>query len=249
MTDWQIHRYQTLDTTMREAAQRAERGEPSGTVVVAAEQTAGRGRLGRAWASERGTGLYCSLLLRPPLAAAEAPVVTLALGLAVGRALHRVCGLPCDLRWPNDVLLGGRKCSGILTEMAASGDRVRHIIAGIGVNVNQAELAPDLAEIATSLRRETGSEYSIDATLEAVLQEVDRYLAILLERGASAIVELFTRASTYAAGKRVVVVNGASETTGVTAGLTPTGVLLLRHEDGAVTPVLTGSVRKERSTG
>ncbi len=243
--NWQIHRYETLDTTMREAAERAERGDPSGTVVVAAEQTAGRGRLGRTWASERGMGLYCSLLLRPPLAAAAAPVVTLALGLAAGRALHRVCGLPCDLRWPNDVLLGGRKCAGILTEMTASGDRVRHLIAGIGVNVNQAEFAPELAEIATSLRRETGCEYKIEAVLAEVLAEVDRYLDILLERGAAAIVELFTRASTYATGKRVVVVNGSVEATGVTAGLTPTGLLLLRHEDGAVTPVLTGSVRNE----
>lgn len=241
--DWILHRYESLDTTMREAGERAERGEPAGTVVVAAEQTAGRGRLGRKWVSPPGAGLYCSLILRPPLAAAEAPVVTLALGLAVARALHRVCEVAPDLRWPNDVLMGGRKCGGILAEMTAAGDRVRYVIAGIGVNVNQAGFPPELAEIATSLRRETGCEYSIEAVLAEVLSEVDRYLGLLVERGAGAIVELFTRASTYAVGKRVVVVNGASEVNGVTAGLTAGGGLLLQGDDGVVTPVLAGSVR------
>jgi BirA family biotin operon repressor/biotin-[acetyl-CoA-carboxylase] ligase len=239
---WQIHRFETLDTTMREAADRAERGAPEGTVIVAAEQTAGRGRLGRSWVSERGAGVYCSLILRPNLAAAEAPVVTLALGLASGRALQRVCGVACDLRWPNDVLMGGRKCCGILTEMTAAGDGVRHLIAGIGVNVNQAEFPPELADIATSLRIETGCEYVVDAVLDRILEQVDRYLRILVERGVRDIVELFTRASSYAKGKRVVVV-GAAEMAGVTAGLTPAGMLLLRQDDGTVTPVLAGSVR------
>jgi BirA family biotin operon repressor/biotin-[acetyl-CoA-carboxylase] ligase len=240
--DWHIHHFDTLDSTMREAADRAERGEPAGTVVVAAEQTAGRGRLGRLWASERGTGLYCSLILRPGLAAAEAPVVTLALGLAVGRALQRVCGVACDLRWPNDVLVGERKCGGILTEMTAAADRVRFIIAGIGVNVNQAAFPSELAETATSLRIETGCEYLVEVVLGEILGEVDRYLRVLVERGPQAIVELFTRASSYAAGKRVVVV-GATETAGVTAGLTPAGILLLRQDDGTVRPILAGSVR------
>jgi BirA family biotin operon repressor/biotin-[acetyl-CoA-carboxylase] ligase len=239
---WQIHRFETLDTTMREAAERAERGAPEGTVIVAAEQTAGRGRLGRSWASERGAGLYCSLILRPSLAAAEAPVVTLALGLAAGRALQRVCGVACDLRWPNDVLMGGHKVCGILTDMTADGDQVRYIVAGIGANVNQAEFPPELAGLATSLRIETGCEYLIEAVLDEILSEVDRYLRILVERGLQAVVELFTRASSYAAGKRVVVV-GAAEMAGVTAGLTSAGTLLLRQDDGTVAPVVAGSVR------
>ena len=240
---WTIHRFETMDTTMREAAERAERSEPAGTVVVADQQTAGRGRLGRSWASERGTGLYCSLVLRPRLPAVEAPVVTLALGLAVGRALHRVCGVACDLRWPNDVLLRGRKCCGILTEMTAAGDHVRHIIAGIGVNVNQEAFPEELRETATSLRIETGCEYSREALLGEILAEVQRYLEVIEERGAGAIVELFTRASSYAAGKRVAVVNEGSEMRGVTAGLTGAGMLLLRRDDGTLTPIVAGSVR------
>lgn len=238
-----IHYHATIDSTMREAAERAERGEPAGTVVIAGEQTAGRGRLGRSWLSEPETGLYLSLILRPRLRPADAPLVTLALALGAGRALHRACGLPCDLRWPNDVLLNGRKCCGILAEMAADGDRLRHVVAGIGVNVNHPSLPEDLAASATSLRIETGCEYSREDLLGDLLAEIDRYLAILEERGGSSIVELFLRASSYAAGRRVVVVNGASQVTGTTAGLTPGGILLLRGEDGTVAPVVAGSVR------
>ncbi|MBI3696216.1 MAG: biotin--[acetyl-CoA-carboxylase] ligase [Acidobacteria bacterium] len=238
-----IHYYASIDTTMRRAAELAEAGEPGGAVVLAEEQTAGRGRLGRSWHSEPEAGLYFSLILRPPLEAAQVSVVTLALGLAAGRAIHRVTSRPCDLRWPNDVLLGERKCCGILTELAAEGERVRYILAGIGVNVNHAAFPAQLAATATSLRLETGCEYSREALLIEILKETDRYLQILVERDAPAIVELFTRASSYAAGKRVVVVNGTVETSGRTTGITSAGTLLLERDDGSVAPILAGSVR------
>jgi BirA family biotin operon repressor/biotin-[acetyl-CoA-carboxylase] ligase len=241
--NWRIHRFDTIDTTMREAAERAERGEPAGTVVIAEEQTAGRGRLGRSWVSERGVGLYCSMILRPAIPAADAAVVTLAQGLAVARAIGRVAAVACDLRWPNDVLLNGRKCCGILTEMAAAGDQVRYVIAGVGVNVNHSAMPAELAEAATSLRIETGCEYSREALLAEILKETEYYLSVLLERGPRAIVELFSRASSYAAGRRVVIWNGTSEVEGWTAGLTPSGTLLLRRDDGTLAPVLAGSVR------
>jgi len=241
--DRPIHYYRSIDTTMRAAADLAERGVPAGAVVVAEEQTHGRGRLGRSWISGPESGLYFSVILRPSVPAAQAAVVTLALGLAVARAIHGVSGMPCDLRWPNDVLIGGRKCCGILAEMTAEGERVRHIIAGIGVNVNHVRLPGELAETATSLCIESGCEYSREALLVEILKEIDRYMSVLVEREPAAIVELFSRASSYAEGKHVVVVNGAEETSGVTAGLTPEGVLVLRREDGSVMPVLAGSVR------
>ena len=238
-----IHYYPTIDTTMRRAAELAEQGEPAGAVVIAEEQTAGRGRLGRPWISERESGLYFSLILRPALSAADAAVVTLAMGLAVVRAIGRVAGLACDLRWPNDVLINGCKCCGILTEMVAEDDAVRYIIAGIGVNVNHARLPQELADAATSLRLETGCEYSREALLAEILKEADRYMTILVERGPRAIVELFTRASSYAEGRRVVIANGTAELMGTTAGLTNTGTLLLKRDDGTVEPILAGSVR------
>ena len=238
-----IHYYASIDTTMRRAAELAEEGEPAGAVVIAEEQTAGRGRLGRSWISERGSGLYVSLILRPRLSAADAAVVTLAMGLAVSRAIHRLTNVACDLRWPNDVLLGGRKCCSILTEMVAEDDQVRYVITGIGVNVNHTDLPAELVETATSLRLATGCEYSREALLAEILNEADRYMSILVERGPAAIVELFTRASSYAEGKRVVVLNGAEEIAGSTAGLTAAGGLLLRRDDGAVMPIVAGSVR------
>jgi BirA family biotin operon repressor/biotin-[acetyl-CoA-carboxylase] ligase len=228
---------------MREAAELAERGEPAGAVVIAESQTEGRGRLGRRWESEAGAGLYFSVILRPPLKAADATVLTLALGLAVGRAIHRVSGRACDLRWPNDVLLDGRKCAGILAELDAEGDAVRHVVAGIGVNVNHDRFPPELEATATSLRLATGCEYSREDLLGEILAEVDRYVEILVERGGAAIVELFTRASSYAAGRRVAVLNGTAEMRGLTAGLTPGGILLLRRDEGSVEPILAGSVR------
>ena len=238
-----VHYFATVDSTMRAAAEMAERGEPHGTVVIAEEQTAGRGRFNRVWVSPPRVNLYFSLILKPALATAEAPLLTLALGLAVVEAIRQGAGLACDLRWPNDVLLGGKKCCGILTELAAEGDRVRHVIAGIGVNVNQAEMPAELAATATSLRLETGREHSREALLEEILRQTDHYTGLLVEHGAAVIVELFTRASSYARGKRVVVLDGAAGRAGLTAGLTPAGTLLLRQDDGAIVPVVAGSVR------
>jgi BirA family biotin operon repressor/biotin-[acetyl-CoA-carboxylase] ligase len=238
-----VHYYETVDTTMRVAAELAEAGEPLGAVVIAEAQTAGRGRFGRPWSSPPDVGLYFSVILRPRLAAADAPVATLALGVAAANAIQAATGLTCDLRWPNDVLLGGRKCCGILTELAANADRVRYLVAGLGVNVNQSEMPPELAAASTSLRLETGREHDRESLLAAILKEVDRHMDMLVERGPAAIVELFTRASSFASGRRVVVTNGTAEVAGVTAGLTPVGTLLLRREDGAIVPVLAGSVR------
>ena len=238
-----LHYFPSLDSTMWEAADRAGRGEPHGAVVIAEEQRAGRGRLGRVWLSPPGVNLYLSVILRPRLAAVDAPVLTLALGLAVAHAIRQTAGLECDLRWPNDVLLNGKKCCGLLTELSAEGDRVRHVIAGIGVNVNQAEMPSELAAIATSLRLAAGREHSREALLGEVLRQTDHYTALLVERGAAAVVELFSRASSYARGKRVIVLDGAAGMAGVTAGLTPAGTLLLRRDDGAIVPVVAGSVR------
>lgn len=142
----------TTESTMNDAAALAASGEPHGTIVLAEEQTAGRGRFGRAWYSERGAGLYFSMILRPPLPAAAAPMLTLAAGLAVREAASQVTGLDADIRWPNDVLLGGKKCAGILLELTAEPERIKWVILGIGINVNQSVLPAELAGEATSLR-------------------------------------------------------------------------------------------------
>jgi BirA family biotin operon repressor/biotin-[acetyl-CoA-carboxylase] ligase len=235
--------FPSIDTTMREAARRANEGAPEGTLVTADEQTAGRGRFGRAWASEAGVGLYFSLVLRPPVAPASSAALTLACGLGVARGIGDAAGVVCDIRWPNDVMLGGKKLAGILVEMTAEADRLRHVVAGVGVNVNQERVPEDLAETATSLRIETGCEYLRDAVLEAVLRRLDDYYRMFCERGPAPVIEAFTRASSYAKGKRVVIEGAGRPLEGVTAGLDSKGQLLLRTTEGKIEPILAGSVR------
>ena len=236
--------FDSVDTTMRLAAEQAEEGAPEGCLVVSDRQTAGRGRLGRSWMSEPGVGLYFSLVLRPPVAPAQSLPLTLACGLGVARGVGRTTGVKCDIRWPNDVLIGDRKLAGVLVEAATDRDRLRHVVLGVGINVNHESLPDDLSEIATSLRIETEREWARDLLLDAVLEELERYYAMFLERGTPSIVEAFGRASSYVRGKRVRVEGAGPERRGVTAGLDAAGMLLL-DEDGRTAPIVAGSVRPD----
>jgi BirA family biotin operon repressor/biotin-[acetyl-CoA-carboxylase] ligase len=234
----ELRYFDTIDTTMREAAALAAAGFPSGTAVIAEEQTAGQGRHGHAWHSERGLGLYFSVVLRPDLKRESAPTLTIAIGLAVAEAISSVTGLPCDLRWPNDVMLGGKKAAGILTQLAESA-----AIAGIGINVNHERFPADLDQEATSLRLESSHEQSRERLLIELLPAVDRYAALLAERGPDPILDLFSRRSSYSSGKRVTVRQGDSVLTGTTAGLNGSGFLVVRKDDGSDEIILAGGVR------
>lgn len=242
-----FHHFKTA-STMNDAAALAIAGEPHGTIVVAEEQTAGRGRLGRSWYSEKGAGLYFSMILRPPLPAAAAPMLTLVAGLAVRQAVAEVTGRvfpETDLRWPNDVLLGGRKCAGILLEMTAEPERIKHVILGVGINVNQGEMPADLENEATSLRLSCGRTLVRADVLGAVLRALDRFMNLLLAPGGRArIVAEFESNSTFARGRRVAIEEGGENVVGVTDGLDGAGYLLLRRDDtGALEPIYTGRVR------
>ncbi len=228
--------YDTLDSTMTAAAAIRTRG----AIVIANEQSAGQGRHGHAWHSEPGSGLYFTIVLAPRLSMELLPVVTLALGLAVQESIAQVCNVQADLRWPNDLLIGPRKCSGILTQL--DGDRV---LAGIGINVNHASLPPDLAAIATSLRLVTGRPHSREELLCALAGGVDRMVSLLETDGAQPVLALFTAQSSYARGRRVRVDLPGKPLVGTTAGLTPDGYLLLDGDDGRRHTILAGGVRPE----
>jgi BirA family biotin operon repressor/biotin-[acetyl-CoA-carboxylase] ligase len=228
--------HDTLDSTMTAAA--AIR--TPGAIVIANEQTAGQGRHGHAWHSEPGSGLYFTIVLAPRLSMELLPVVTLALGLAVQESIAQVCNVQADLRWPNDLLIGPRKCAGILTQL--DGDRV---LAGIGINVNHASLPPDLAAIATSLRLVTGRPHSREELLCALAGGVDRMVSLLETDGAQPVLALFTAQSSYARGRRVRVDLPGKPLVGTTAGLTPDGYLLLDGDDGRRHTILAGGVRPE----
>lgn len=232
-----IEWHDTIDSTMRRAAELAREGCDAGTVVAARAQTAGQGRLGRTWDSRPG-GLYFTIVLRPRLEPARVPLATLALGLAVADTLQLFVGLSVDLRWPNDVLIGDRKLAGILAQFQDGA-----LLAGIGLNVNQREFPPELAHTATSLRIETGSEQNPDLLLPALAGSIESHLKILETSGAAAILRLFEAASSYAAGRRVTVEMPAGEITGITAGLTAEGFLRVRRDDGTEVTVTAGGVR------
>lgn len=233
-----ISYFDSLDSTMPEAARLATAGCAAGTAVVAEEQTAGQGRHGHAWHSEAGSGLYCSIVLRPALEAPNMPVLTLALGLAAAEAIARVTDLPCDLRWPNDIMLGGRKAAGILVQLAESA-----VIAGLGINVNHAAFPPELAGEATSLRLAGGRAWAREDLLAELLPIVDGFVKMLEQAGPQAVLDLFRRRSSYASGKLVTVENGGAVIRGTTVGLDNAGFLRVRTDDGAMIKILAGGVR------
>ncbi len=233
-----IEYYDSLPSTQPVATRLAEAGAPSGTAVVAGEQTAGIGRQGHSWHSEPDSGLYVSLVLYPPIEPATRPVLTLALGLATAEAIARVAGIRCDLRWPNDVMLNDRKTAGILVQLA--GDAA---VAGIGINVNHETFPDDIAGLATSIRIATRQRYDRADLLVALIESATAFSKMLDEAGKEAILAAFTRASSYTKGKRVYVDMGDRQIEGVTAGLDDYGFLRILKPDGTVETVLAGGVR------
>jgi BirA family biotin operon repressor/biotin-[acetyl-CoA-carboxylase] ligase len=234
----QIHRFESVDSTMIRAAALAVSGCECGTVVVADEQTAGQGRLGRSWHSEKDAGLYMSQVLRLKICPDTLPIVTLALGLATAEAITDIAGVACDLRWPNDVLVSGKKCAGILVQLQDGA-----LILGIGINVNHTSFPPEIASVATSLRIATGRAHSRDALLDKLLASIDEHLDTLLKSGKDAVLCAFTGASSYVRGRRVVVDTGGESVEGTTDGLDPQGFLVLRQNDGRRRLILAGGVR------
>jgi len=227
----------SIDSTMIVAARMAREGAPNGTIIGAEEQTAGIGRHGHSWHSEPGTGLYISVVLRPTAAASRIPLVMLALGLAAQHAIAETSGLAPDLRWPNDVLLTRKKCAGILAQMEGGA-----IIAGIGINVHHAWFPEEIRDLATSLAME-GARVQREDLLVALAGAVDETMGVLAEQGPGAILDMFTRSSSYVIGRRVVVDQPGNMVQGVTRGLDASGFLIVRQDNGVEATILAGGVR------
>jgi BirA family biotin operon repressor/biotin-[acetyl-CoA-carboxylase] ligase len=237
-----VHHLFRVDSTNDLALQTGHQGEPHGALFIAEEQTAGRGRVGRVWHSEKTNGIYCTVLVRPPISPVQAPLLTLVAGLAARDAVVEQTGLYPDLRWPNDLLLSGKKFCGILTEMHAEPDRVQFAVIGIGLNVNHARMPEELASIATSLRIETARTHSRLELLVKLLRNLERYYNQFLAEGAGPIVARFSEVSTYARGKRVRISAATESYVGTTAGLEPNGMLRVERDDGRTVVVLSGDV-------
>jgi len=237
-----IYHFFKTDSTNSVAMRLGEQGEPQGALVIAEEQTAGRGRAGHIWYSEKTNGIYMTVLLRPAISPQQAPLITLVAGLAARDAIEEQTGLVPDLRWPNDLLFGRKKFCGILTEMNAEQDRIHFVAAGIGINVNHERVPEELSGIATSLRIETGRIHSRVEIVARLLRHLDSYYNRLLSEGAEAIVARFSEVSSFARGKRVRVATLTETYTGTTAGLEPGGLLRVRRDDGRTLPVIAGTL-------
>jgi BirA family transcriptional regulator, biotin operon repressor / biotin---[acetyl-CoA-carboxylase] ligase len=240
-----LHYWPTVGSTMDEARRLAEGGAPEGTVVLADEQSAGRGRLQRSWWAPSGSSLLLSILFRPPFSPRQAQRLTTICSLAVCDALSEVVGLQAanlnvGVKWPNDVLIGGRKVCGILTELDVLEQRIRHMIVGIGINVNvDLGSAPPLMAPATSLSIEAGRPVSRLKVLVALLTGVERRYLALLE-GQSFHHEWAERMTTL--GHHVQVGSLSECWEGLAVGVDEDGALLVRAEDGSVGRVLAGDV-------
>jgi BirA family biotin operon repressor/biotin-[acetyl-CoA-carboxylase] ligase len=221
----------------------ARDGVREGVVVFAESQTKGRGRLGRVWMSPTHRGLWFSILLRPDLRPQAATQLTIASATALRRAIKEVTGIAPDIKWPNDLLIHGKKVAGILTEMSAEVDRVRHVILGIGVDVNMEtfEFPEDLRKIATSLRIEKGEKISRPELATAILRELETDYARVCGGKFAALADEW-EAGCATIGRNVMVQTGVQQVRGRAEALDDDGALLLRTEHGHLERVIGGDV-------
>ncbi|HEY0098564.1 MAG TPA: biotin--[acetyl-CoA-carboxylase] ligase [Pyrinomonadaceae bacterium] len=251
-----ILRYDSLPSTNTEAASQAARGAPEGLCVVAREQTRGRGRQERAWASPPDAGLYFSVVLRPRLKLEAWPLITLLAALAVHDALREACALATDIKWPNDILAattttgggGGRKLCGILAETVET-KTGRACILGIGINLSERAYPPELAAHATSIEGATGNAPDLERVLAALCKHLARRYAQLHApaTGAGEIIRDWSANSSYAEGRRVRVHAATEVFTGTTRGLEPDGALRVETATGEIRIVRAGDVHALRT--
>jgi BirA family biotin operon repressor/biotin-[acetyl-CoA-carboxylase] ligase len=237
----EILHYAEVSSTNTLAMDLAQKGAIDGTVVVAETQTGGKGRLGRSWTSPRGN-LYVSVVLRPAVPVFKAPLITLMGAVAVASGLRSQCGVTAGIKWPNDILLSGKKVSGLLTEMSAEPDRIRHIVLGIGVNVNMDNraLQPDVRRMSTTLAAAMGKPVDRTALLRTLLAELDLWYHRFLQNDEEVLAAW--KELNVTLGHRVVVSGSNAKLEGLARGVDTEGRLILKLNDGTLRQVAAGDV-------
>lgn len=230
--------FEETDSTNRQARMLAREGAQHGTLVIADRQSAGRGRRGRGWISPAGEGIFMSLIVRPDVPPSEVAKMSLTLALAVARAIERETELDARIKWPNDIVIGGRKVCGLLLEMDATEEKVESIVAGVGINVHQTAFDEEIAHTALSLDLLSGRHVSRGAIVRAFLQEFEYVMALEDE----AMMDAY-RARSATIGQRVQVIGLSGTYTGMAQGITDSGSLLVKaDDDGDVREVLAADV-------
>lgn len=224
----------TVDSTNSLAIKLAEEGEPEGTLVIADQQTGGKGRRGKSWFSPPGTGIWMSLILRPRLPMAQAPQLTLVAAVAVSRALTELAGRKAGIKWPNDILFDRQKCCGILTEMNMESEEVSHVVLGIGVNVNQSEFdfPEELRETATSLRLIAGHPVNRASVARRILERFEAVYDQYVESGSFAPIREQWKEQSITLGRHIAAYTPRGIISGLAVDIDEMGALILENEQG-----------------
>lgn len=242
-----IHYFHTVDSTNSKAYELGLQGAEEGEVVLAESQTGGRGRLGRQWFSPPLVNLYLSIILRPMIPPQKASLLTLMAAVATGEAIQKYSGLHPLIKWPNDILLRGRKVAGLLNEIRSEMDRIHFVVLGIGVNLNmeRRRFSREIRGVATSLKEEMGEAVSRKAFLRCLLEEVERWYETFLREGGDAILEVW-REKAGIQGRRVNITSFGERLIGVAVDVDSDGALILETEDGKRKRILAGDVEYPR---
>jgi BirA family biotin operon repressor/biotin-[acetyl-CoA-carboxylase] ligase len=238
-----VHIFQEIGSTNTQAMQMAAKGAEEGTLLIAEAQTEGKGRLDRKWFSPTGVNLYISVILRPKIDCGQATILALLAGIAVAHAVQEISGLIPGLKWPNDVLIHEKKVAGILAELAADDRRIKHLVLGIGLNINlEAKMLPqELSKTATSLKIESGRNVSRLEMLETLVNQLERWYTVFLDQGPTPVIKEYIHFS-KTLGQRIQAVCHNKVVEGQAIGLTPNGGLILRKQDGTAFTISTGDI-------
>ncbi len=231
-----------VDSTNTAAKKAAENGAVHGTLVVSERQTGGKGRRGRAWDSPRGTGIFMTLILRPNMAPVHASMLTLVAALAVADGIRECTGAESLIKWPNDIVMSGKKICGILTEMSADPDCINYVAVGIGINVNMEEFPEEIRGVAASIFTETGKKTKRSLLISAVMAAFERYYEVFMKTTDMSVHLEDYNGKLANCGRTVRVLDPAGEYSGTAIGIDREGELLVEMEDTTVRRVLSGEV-------
>ncbi|MCD8018035.1 MAG: biotin--[acetyl-CoA-carboxylase] ligase [Clostridiales bacterium] len=238
----EIRYFASIDSTNEEAKRQAALGAKDGTLFVADNQTAGKGRRGRNWVSPKGEDIFFTMLFRPDLPAECASMITLVAALAAAAAAEKHSGESCQIKWPNDIVLHGKKICGILTEMGLEMSEISYVIVGVGVNINRKEFPEDISYMATSIRRETGQKVIRAAFLaDFLIEYTKRYEQFLQSRSLAPFKEEYEERLVNI-GREVKIIRKDEELIRTALGITERGELLAKTAEGDIEKIFTGEV-------
>ncbi len=234
--------FEETDSTNLRAKEEADKGAPEGALVVADMQTAGRGRRGRSWNSPKGVNLYFTLILKPQYETDKASMVTLVMAMAVAEGIRETCGVKCGIKWPNDIVINGKKVCGILTEMNLAGTAIRHVLIGVGINVATQDFPWELASTAVSLQEVCGEEISKSILLENIMKAFEKYYKKFCESMDLSLFKEEYNQLMVNRDREVRVLEPGGEYSGIARGMNEMGELLVELPEGRIEKVYAGEV-------